>query len=116
LICYIFSNSSIICCSSLGASEKTYTAEKEKGKTPETPPLKRTRIKVLASKTRLFLHSNKSTSSKPLTSNPSGVCPMQTNLKGNGQNSESEQTREVQEEGSSQQVDLQAIKSERTNY
>jgi hypothetical protein len=80
---------------------------------PETPPLKRTRIKVLASKTRPSLNSSKSTSSKPLTSNPSSVCPTQTNQKSSGQNSESRQKKEVPEEGSSQQIDLQAIKSER---
>lgn len=108
----MFSNRRIICFSLEGA-ETASTAEKEKEKMPKTPPLKRRRIKVLASKTRRFLRSSKPTSSKPLTSNPSSVSPMQTNPKSNGENPESKQKKEIPEEGSSQQVDPHAIKSQR---
>ncbi|KAF3335601.1 Methyl-CpG-binding domain-containing protein 6 [Carex littledalei] len=90
--------------SPIGA-EKAGTAEMEKEKMPEAQVLKRTRVKVCATKGSPSLCSSKSTSPKALPSNPSSVNPVQTNQKDNGENPESEQMKDILEQASSQQVD-----------
>ncbi|XP_078182807.1 uncharacterized protein LOC144576335 isoform X1 [Carex rostrata] len=86
-------------------TEKAVTAEIEKEKMPEAPVLKRTRVKVCATKGSPSLRSSKSTSPKALPSNPSSVNPVQTNQKDNGENPESEQKKDIPEQASTQQGD-----------